>query len=52
MNALNIFGAVCPARDTGVALILPDADTKSMNMHLKEIGKHVQKDAHAVIIIG
>mgnify|MGYP001575140900 CR=1 FL=1 len=46
-----IFGAVCPARDTGVALVLPDADTDAMNMHLKEISRHVARDAHAVLII-
>lgn len=45
-----IFGAVCPARDTGIALVLPDADTKAMNLHLKAISLHVQKDAHAVVI--
>src|ERR1019366_5152675 len=46
-----IFGAVCPARDTGVALVLPYADTKAMNMHLKEISAHVSDTSHAVIII-
>jgi transposase len=46
-----IFGAVCPARDTGIALVLPDADMKAMSLHLKEISSHVQKDAHAVVII-
>jgi transposase len=46
-----IFGAVCPARDTGVALVLPDVDTRAMNRHLAEIGRNVQPGAHAVIII-
>ena len=46
-----IFGAVCPARDTGVALILPYADTKAMNLHLKEISAQVPDTSHAVIII-
>jgi hypothetical protein len=46
-----IFGAVCPARDTGVALVLPDADTDAMNLHLAEISRHVAKDAHAVLLI-
>ena len=46
-----IFGAVCPARDTGVALVLPDADIPAMNLHLQAISKHVQQDAHAVILI-
>jgi transposase len=46
-----IFGAVCPARDTGIALVLPDVDTGAMNRHLAEIGHNVQPGAHAVIII-
>lgn len=46
-----IFGAVCPARDTGAALVLPYANTEAMSLHLKEISKNVQKDAHAVLII-
>ncbi len=46
-----IFGAVCPARDTGAALVLPYANTEAMNLHLIEISKNVQKNAHAVLII-
>ena len=46
-----IFGAVCPSRDTGVALVLPDADTSAMNLHLAEISRHVGKGAHAVLLI-
>jgi transposase len=46
-----IFGAVCPARDIGVALVLPDVNTAAMNRHLNEISRNVQPNAHAVIII-
>jgi transposase len=46
-----IFGAVCPARDTGVALVLPYANTHSMNLHLVEISKNVRPGSHAVILI-
>ena len=46
-----IFGAVCPARDTGAALVLPYANTEAMNLHLKEISKNVQANAHAVLIV-
>ena len=46
-----IFGAVCPARDVGVALVLPDVDTESMNRHLAEISRNVQPGSHAVILI-
>jgi transposase len=46
-----IFGAVCPARDTGAALIMPHANTEAMNLHLIEIGRNVTPGAHAVVII-
>ena len=34
-----LFGAVCPSRDTGVALIMPNADTEAMQKHIDEIGR-------------
>ena len=34
-----VFGAVCPSRDTGVALIMPHADTEAMQAHLDAIGR-------------
>jgi transposase len=46
-----IFGAVCPVRDVGVALVLPEVHTEAMNLHLAEISRNVQPGAHAVIII-
>ena len=32
-----VFGAVCPARDAGAALVMPRADTEAMQKHLAEI---------------
>ena len=32
-----LFGAVCPARDTGAALAMPAANTEAMQKHLDEI---------------
>ena len=46
-----IFGAVCPARGTGAALVLPYADKETMTLHLAEISRAVAPGAHAVIII-
>jgi transposase len=46
-----LFGAVCPARDTGVALIMPHADTDAMQKHIDEIGHAVTPGAHALIIL-
>lgn len=46
-----LFGAVCPARDTGAALVLPIADTEMMNLHLAEISRHVTAGSHAVVLL-
>ena len=45
-----IFGAICPDRATGAAMIMPCADTWAMNLHLKEISAEVAPDAHAVLV--
>lgn len=46
-----IYGAVCPTKDKGVALILPRADTACMNKHLEEISLYVDEGKHAVIVV-
>src|SRR6266536_2067484 len=46
-----LFGAVCPARDTGAALVLPFADGEAMNLHLAEISRNVTPGAHAVVLL-
>lgn len=45
-----IFGAVCPARDTGAALIQPYADTAAMQRHIDEVAQHVAPGAHALLL--
>lgn len=34
-----------------MALVLPDANTDAMTLHLAEISRHVVPDAHALIVI-
>jgi len=46
-----IFGAVCPERAIGAALVLPFADTEAMNLHLAEIARTVAAGAHAVLLL-
>lgn len=46
-----IFGAVCPARGTGAALVLPFANTDAMQRHLDEISRCIAPGAHAVIVL-
>src|SRR6266496_1098239 len=46
-----IIGAVCPARDTGVALVMTRLDTKAMNLFLAELAQAVAPGAHAVVLM-
>jgi transposase len=46
-----LFGAVCPARDTGAALVLPCANSDAMQKHLHEIGRTVANGAHAILLL-
>ena len=46
-----LFGAVCPARGVGAALVLPTVNTEGMTMHLAEIGKCVTAGAIALLIV-
>lgn len=46
-----LFGAVCPARDAGAALVLPVANGEAMNLHLTEISRNVTPGRHAVVLL-
>lgn len=46
-----LFGAVCPARDAGAALVLPVANGETMNLHLAEISRNVTPGSHAVVLL-
>ena len=46
-----IIGAVCPARDTGVALMLPWLDTGMMNLFLAELSQVVTPGAHGIVLM-
>lgn len=46
-----LFGAVCPARDLGVGLVMPEVSSEAMNYHLAEIAKQVQPGAHAIVTL-
>lgn len=47
----HVFGAICPARGVGAALVLPYANTAMMNLHLAEISTQVAPGAHAVLVL-
>ena len=46
-----LFGAVCPERATGAALVLPYVNADAMGLHLAEIGRHIAPGAHAVVVL-
>jgi DDE superfamily endonuclease len=46
-----LFGAVCPARRTGAALVLPWVKAEAMSEHLAEISRQVAPEAHAVVVL-
>ena len=49
-NSVYLFGALCPARATGAAIIMPAANSEAMSEHLKEIATQVAPGAHAVLV--
>jgi transposase len=46
-----IFGAVCPARDAAVGLILPYANTNIIAVHLEEISLAIPAGHHALLVL-
>src|SRR4029078_7009542 len=46
-----IIGAVCPARDTGVALVMTRVDPAAMNLFLAELGQAVAPGAHGIVLM-
>ncbi len=50
-SSVYLFGAVCPERGTGAAVVLPLVNVEAMNVHLAEISRHVTEGAHAVLVL-
>jgi hypothetical protein len=46
-----LFGAVCPERGTGAAVVLPHVNVDAMTIHLAEISRSVTEGAHAVLVL-
>jgi transposase len=49
-DSAYLFGAICPARAVGAAIIMPAANAEAMNEHLREISTQVAKGAHAALV--
>lgn len=50
-GSVYLFGAVCPDRGVGAALVLPTVNAEAMNLHLEEISQYVRPGAHAILIL-
>lgn len=46
-----LFGAICPAKAKGAALMMPKANARAMQAHLDEISHNVASNAHAVVLM-
>ena len=47
----HLFGAVCPGREVGVALVLPEVSTAAMGVFLTELSRAVPAGTHAVLVL-
>jgi transposase len=49
-DSAYLFGAICPDRGVGAAIIMPAANSEAMNEHLGEISTQVTPGALAVLV--
>ncbi len=49
-DSAYLFGAVCPERAVGAAIIMPAVNSEAMAEHLAEISTQVAPGAHAVLV--
>lgn len=49
-DSVHLFGAICPERAVGAAIIMPAVNTEAMNEHLTEISTMVTPGAHAILV--
>ena len=47
----SLFGAVCPERGVGAAVVMPHVNVGAMNAHPAEISRGVAEGAHAVLVL-
>ena len=49
-DSAYLYGAICPARQLGAAVIMPAANSAGMSEHLQEISTQVAAGAHGVLV--
>ena len=50
-KAAYMFGAICPERGVGAAIVSPFCNTDAMNKHLAELSTQVAPSAHAIVVM-
>lgn len=50
-DSVYLFGAVCPERGIGAAIIMPAVNSEAMAEHLREISSQIAPGAHAVLVL-
>jgi hypothetical protein len=45
------FGAICPQRSVGAAIVIPEVYVEAMNQHLAEISRRVRVGAIALLVL-
>ena len=50
-SSAHLFGAVCPERGEGVALVLPEVSVAAMSLFLGELAAAVPAGAHAALVL-
>jgi hypothetical protein len=46
-----LFGAICPERAIGAAIVMPEVNVEAMNEHLAEISRRVSVGALALLVL-
>ena len=49
-SSAYLFGAICPARAAGAAIVAPFVSSEVMGLHLAELSTQVAPRAHAVVV--
>jgi DDE superfamily endonuclease len=49
-DSAYLFGAICPDRAVGAAIIMPEVNAEAMGHHLKVIATQVAPGGHAILI--
>lgn len=47
----HLFGAVCPERGAGVALVLPEVSTAAMEVFVAELARAVSAGTHVALVL-